>query len=270
MLEHRQRLPVGERDVRAARARARPRELVFQKHKRSPTAGAPPPATRAPRAGRRRGRSGPRRRRPPASQARAPARRGAPRARPSPRAARRLRGRGRRRPGRAGRSARRAAAAAARARAPRRGRPAAARRRRARSSSAPRGAARRRMRARARPAARSRPAAMPRFSSPNATSLATIVITTWSSGSWKTVATVPASSAGRAVRVSRPATTTRPAKRPPWKCGTSPASARSSVDLPEPEGPKQRDDLAGLELERDAPQRRRSGRVGEREIDDGG
>ena len=45
-------------------------------------------------------------------------------------------------------------------------------------------------------------------------------------------ATVPASSAGRAARVSRPATTTRPAKRPPWKCGTSPASARRSVDLP--------------------------------------
>ena len=80
--------------------------------------------------------------------------------------------------------------------------------------------------------------ATPRFSSPKATSLATIVITTWSSGSWKTVATVPASSAGRARRVSSPATTTRPSKRPPWKCGTSPARARSNVDLPEPDGPR--------------------------------
>ena len=51
------------------------------------------------------------------------------------------------------------------------------------------------------------------------------------------MATVPASSAGRCVRVSSPATSTRPAKRPPWKCGTSPASERSSVDLPPPEGP---------------------------------
>ena len=34
-------------------------------------------------------------------------------------------------------------------------------------------------------------------------------------------------------------------------------------------GAEQRDDLAGLELERDAAQRRRRGRVGEREIDDG-
>ena len=79
--------------------------------------------------------------------------------------------------------------------------------------------------------------ATPRFSRPNATSFAAIVITTWSSGSWKTVATVAARSAGRARRVSRPATTTLPAKRPPWKWGTSPESARSSVDLPEPEGP---------------------------------
>ncbi len=79
---------------------------------------------------------------------------------------------------------------------------------------------------------------VPRFSSPKATSFATIVITTWSSGSWKTVAAVPARSDGRTARVSRPATTTQPEKRPPWKCGTSPASARSRVDLPEPDGPK--------------------------------
>ena len=61
--------------------------------------------------------------------------------------------------------------------------------------------------------------------------------TIWSSGSWKTLATVPASSAGRVRRVSRPATSTRPSKRPPWNHGTRPANARSSVDLPEPDGP---------------------------------
>ena len=34
-----------------------------------------------------------------------------------------------------------------------------------------------------------------------------------------------------------PAIVTRPAKRPPWKWGTSPARARRSVDFPEPDGP---------------------------------
>ena len=33
------------------------------------------------------------------------------------------------------------------------------------------------------------------------------------------------------------ATMTVPAKVPPWKCGTSPRAARSSVDLPEPDSP---------------------------------
>ena len=31
--------------------------------------------------------------------------------------------------------------------------------------------------------------------------------------------------------------TTRPANVPPWKCGTSPHAARSSVDLPDPDAP---------------------------------
>ena len=53
------------------------------------------------------------------------------------------------------------------------------------------------------------------FSSPNATSFSTRIITTWFSGSWKTDATVPASSAGPCDRVSRPPISTRPAKRPP-------------------------------------------------------
>ena len=75
------------------------------------------------------------------------------------------------------------------------------------------------------------------FSRPKAISFATCAITIWSSGSWKTDATMPASWAGRASRVSSPPTTTLPEKTPPWKCGTSPASARRSVDLPEPDGP---------------------------------
>ena len=78
----------------------------------------------------------------------------------------------------------------------------------------------------------------PTFSTPKATSSSTRPKTTWSSGSWKTVATTPARSAGRVRRVSCPPTSTRPWNRPPWKCGTSPARARTSVDLPEPEGPK--------------------------------
>ena len=41
---------------------------------------------------------------------------------------------------------------------------------------------------------------VPTFSSPNATSAATRVSTTWSSGSWNTVATMPASSADRVRR----------------------------------------------------------------------
>ena len=72
----------------------------------------------------------------------------------------------------------------------------------------------------------------PRFSGPNATSFATSPITTWSSGSWNRDATAPASTAGRTFRVSTPPTSTRPSNRPPWKCGTRPARARRSVDLP--------------------------------------
>ena len=93
------------------------------------------------------------------------------------------------------------------------------------------------------------------FSRPKATSFATRIITIWSSGSWNTDATCPASWAGVASRVSRPQTTTRPEKVPPWKCGTRPASARTSVDLPEPDGPSSDDVLAFGELERDAVER---------------
>ena len=46
----------------------------------------------------------------------------------------------------------------------------------------------------------------------------------------------------RACRARRACT--RPAKRPPWKCGTSPQAARSSVDLPCPERPGEQAELA--------------------------
>ena len=71
---------------------------------------------------------------------------------------------------------------------------------------------------------------------PNDTSARTPSKTTWSSGSWKSVATLrrarPAVS-----RVSQPPISTLPPKRPPWKCGTRPARARISVVLPQPERP---------------------------------
>ena len=37
--------------------------------------------------------------------------------------------------------------------------------------------------------------------------------------------------------MSSPAVCTRPCRSPPWKCGTRPSAARSSVDLPDPEPP---------------------------------
>ena len=56
-----------------------------------------------------------------------------------------------------------------------------------------------------------------------------------------------------------------PAKRPPWKCGTRPQAARSSVDLPWPESPASRHSSPGsisrlTSLERRAPRRPGSGR----------
>ena len=57
------------------------------------------------------------------------------------------------------------------------------------------------------------------------------------SGSWNSVPTTAASFAGPCSRVSSPPHSTRPANVPPWKCGTSPHAARSSVDFPDPEAP---------------------------------
>jgi hypothetical protein len=61
------------------------------------------------------------------------------------------------------------------------------------------------------------PGSTPRFSRPKATSLRTRAMTTWSSGSWKTAAVVPARTEGLERRVSTPATSTLPENRPPWK-----------------------------------------------------
>ena len=80
-------------------------------------------------------------------------------------------------------------------------------------------------------------ALQPRFSSGNASSDRTLAITTCVSGSWNSVPATAASSAGPCSRVSSPPQLSSPANVPPWKCGTRPAAARSSVDLPEPEPP---------------------------------
>ena len=77
----------------------------------------------------------------------------------------------------------------------------------------------------------------PRFSSGNASSARTVPMTIWVSGSWNSVPATAAIAAGSCVRVSRPPASSRPANSPPWKCGTRPDAARSSVDLPEPEPP---------------------------------
>ena len=80
-------------------------------------------------------------------------------------------------------------------------------------------------------------AGSPRCSSGSSSSPRTPPITTWVSGSWKTVPHTAASSPGPWSRTSRPPTSSRPLASPPWKCGTSPQSARSSVDLPDPDTP---------------------------------
>jgi len=77
----------------------------------------------------------------------------------------------------------------------------------------------------------------PRFSRGKESSPRTVPMTTCVSGSWKSVPTARESSAGPLSRSSIPQISARPAKVPPWKCGTSPLAIRSSVDLPEAEAP---------------------------------
>ncbi len=77
----------------------------------------------------------------------------------------------------------------------------------------------------------------PWFSNPKAISERTLPITVWLSGSWNSVPATAARSLGPCSRVSSPPTVTRPSKRPPWKWGTRPLAARSSVDLPHADSP---------------------------------
>ena len=84
-----------------------------------------------------------------------------------------------------------------------------------------------------------------------ASSARTVPITICVSGSWSSVPQTAARSPGPCSRVSRPPTTARPANSPPWKCGTSPQAARSSVDLPDAESPASDDELARLDAQRD-------------------
>jgi hypothetical protein len=89
------------------------------------------------------------------------------------------------------------------------------------------------------------PRSQPRFSSPNATSSSTRSMTICESGSWNTIPTRSARAAGSHVRVSVPSTSRLPSKAPAISRGTSPAIARPSVLLPDPEGPTTRSTCPG-------------------------
>ena len=111
---------------------------------------------------------------------------------------------------------------------------------------------------------------VPRFSSPKATSFATIVITTWSSGSWKTVAAVPASSDGPGGAGVEAGDDDAAGEAAAVEVRHEPGQRAQQRRLARAGRPEERHHLAGLELERDILQRRPCGRVCEREIDDGG
>ena len=99
-----------------------------------------------------------------------------------------------------------------------------------------RGARRARLQARRRPCRRARPAAA-RSAGSSATSAAP-------------APGRPCRRRRSAARTARPATVTVPAV-----AGRSPATMRSRVDLPQPLGPDQRDELAGADAQRDAGER---------------
>ena len=94
---------------------------------------------------------------------------------------------------------------------------------------------------------------------------ATVPMTTCVSGSWNSVPATAASAPGPCSRVSSPPTSSRPANSPPWKCGTSPQAARSSVDLPEPLAPARTTNSPGAiaRSRRAARARPRPGTVGD-------
>ena len=140
-------------------------------------------------------------------------------------------------------------------RASRRARRAAARRRRARRSG---GRAADRSRARARPPrrrARRPPAARPRFSSANASSARTVPITICVSGSWKSVPTARAIDPGRSSRVSMPATWTEPFDLATVEVRHKAAEGPQQRRLSRTGGAGKDDELAGRDLEVDAPER---------------
>ena len=116
-------------------------------------------------------------------------------------------------------------------------------------------------------AARSRPAGVPRFSSPNDTSASTRVSTTWSSGSWNSVATVPASSAGRVRSRVAAADLDASAETTAVEVRNEPCERPQERRLARPRRAEQRDELARLDLERNVCERRPAGpRIGEPEF----
>ena len=171
-----------------------------------------------------------------------------------------------------------AAAAARSARRPRRDRAARSARRAARSARPPgerraerdalqlaarqlvRGAVEQRARCRARappPPPRARPRPARRRGSPagRRARRAPPPITTCVSGSWNSVPATAARSPGPVLARVQAAATTRPANVPPWKCGTSPVAARSSVDLPDADRPASTTNSPGLDV-RETPRAR--------------
>ena len=119
----------------------------------------------------------------------------------------------------------------------------------------------RRRRAPRRPGRRARRPRRPRLAGPKATSSRTVGMNSWSSGSWKTMATRRRISARLAFVTGSPPTVTVPA------CGSRmPLRCRTRVVLPAPFGPEHGDPLAGG---RRAGRRRRAprGRRGRRSAD---
>ena len=95
----------------------------------------------------------------------------------------------------------------------------------------------------------------PRCSSGSASSARTPLITTCVSGSWSSVAQLAPGRSARGRARSCPATSSSPRASPPWKCGTSPHAARSSVDLPEPDSPTTSVNEPGSSVERQVGER---------------
>src|SRR5262249_25397065 len=75
-----------------------------------------------------------------------------------------------------------------------------------------------------------------KFSSPNASSAPTVVVQSWSSGDCETKPTLAARAAAGSPREATPNQRTEPALCPPDRGGVNPATAPTSVDLPEPVG----------------------------------